>query len=172
MQEIFNRRSIRKFTDKPVSKEIVDKLLRAAMQAPSAANQQPWEFIVVQDKDALQTLAETTPYSKPVANSAVTFVLLGNEHRMRIPTGWQQDMGACAQNILLEATHLGLGSVWLGIATAQPAADAVQKRFNLPEHIKPFCFIAVGYPDGQENQFVDRYDEQRVFYEAWENREK
>ena len=167
MNEIFNRRSIRKFENKPVTKEIIDKLLRAGMQAPSAANQQPWEFIVVEDKENLKTLSLTTPYSKPVGDSAVTFVLLADSNTFRVPTGWQQDMGAAAENILLEATHLGLGSVWLGVATADVAIDYIKNLYTLPENIKPFAMIAIGYPDGQKNEFVDRYVAEKVHYEKW-----
>lgn len=167
MNEILTRRSIRKFEDKPVDKEIIDKLLRSAMQAPSAANQQPWEFIVVEDKDALNKLSLTTPYSKPVANSAVTLVLLANSDNFKVPTAWQEDMGAAAQNILLEAVHLGLGAVWLGVATADSAILYIKETYNLPENIKPFALIAIGHPDGQKNEFVDRYNAQKVHYEKW-----
>ncbi|MFA9463121.1 MAG: nitroreductase family protein [Velocimicrobium sp.] len=167
MKEIFIRRSIRKFTNQAIEPEKIDKLLRAAMQAPSAANQQPWEFIVVQDKGRLEQVSETSPYAKPVSGSAVTFVLLGDENKMKVPTGWEQDMSAAAENLLLEAVHLGLGGVWFGVATADFVAENVRQLFKLPSNIRPFALISVGYPDGQENQFVDRYQEERVHYEKW-----
>jgi nitroreductase len=167
MEEILIRRSIRKFTNQELEPEKIDKLLRAAMQAPSAANQQPWEFIVVQDKERLVQLAETSPYAKPVAGSAVTFVLLADESKLRVPTGWEQDLGAAAENMLLEAVHLGLGGVWLGVATADFVTENVRKLFELPGNIRPFALISVGYPDGQKNQFVDRYLPERVHYEKW-----
>jgi nitroreductase len=167
MKEIFNRRSIRKFEDRLVEKEKIEKLLKAGMQAPSAANQQPWEFIVVENKEALDKLSLMTPYAKPVASSAVTFVLLANSNCFKVPTAWQQDMGAVTQNMLLEAVHLDLGAVWLGVSTADSAVDYINNLYNLPENIKPFALIAVGYPDGQENVFVDRYVEEKVHYEKW-----
>ena len=167
MKEIFNRRSIRKFEDRPVGKEKIEQILKAAMQAPSAANQQAWEFIVVEDKDTLEKLSLMTPYSKPVAGSAVTLVLLANSNEFKVPTGWQQDMGAVAQNILLEVTHLDLGAVWLGVATADFAVDYVNNFFSLPENIKPFALVAIGYPDGQKNEFVDRYKSEKIHYEKY-----
>lgn len=167
MNEIFIRRSIRKFTDQPVEAEKIDKLLRAAMQAPSAANQQAWEFIVIQDKESLEKVATTSPYAKPAAGSAVTFVLLADESKMKVPTGWQQDMGAAAENMLLEAVHLGLGGVWFGVATAEAVVENVSNLFQLPKNIRPFALISVGYPLGQENQFIDRYQADRVHYEKW-----
>lgn len=167
MKEIFNRRSIRKFKNQPVETEKIDRLLRAAMQAPSAANQQPWEFIVVQEKDMLDRVSKTSPYAKPVAESAATFLLLANENVIRVPTAWEQDLGASAENLLLEAVRLGLGGVWFGVATSDSVTDNVRCLFNLPDHIKPFAMISVGYPDGQKNEFVDRYKAEKVHYEKW-----
>ncbi len=167
MEEIFIRRSIRKFTNQAVEAEKIDKLLRAAMQAPSAGNQQEWEFIVVEDKERLAQVAETSPYAKPLAGSGVTFILLADESKMKVPTGWEQDMGAAAENMLLEAVHLGLGGVWFGVATADFVVENVRKLFELPDHIRPFAMISVGYPDGQKNQFIDRYQAERVHYEKW-----
>ncbi len=167
MNAIFNRRSIRKFKDQSVESEKIEKLLRAAMQAPSAANQQPWEFIVVQDKAALEKLSEVSPYSKPVATSGVTFILVANENALIVPTAWQQDMSAAAENLLLEATELELGGVWFGVATSEVVTETVGKLYALPSHIKPFAMIAVGYPDGQSNVFVDRYKAEKVHFDKW-----
>lgn len=168
MNAIFNRRSIRKYKDKPIEKEKVEKLLRAAMQAPSAANEQPWEFIVVQNKDTLSKLSNMSPYSKMVASCAAAIVLVANTEAFRIQTGWQQDMGAAAENLLLEAVELDLGAVWLGVATSEDASKFITNFFNLPENIKPFALISVGYPDDeQENKFIDRFNESKVHYENW-----
>jgi len=167
MKEIFNRRSIRKYEDRPVEKEKIEKLLRAAMQAPSAANQQAWEFIVVENKETLKKLSTVSPYSKPVEDSAVTFVLLANIDNFRAETAWQQDMGAAAENLLLEATYLGLGAVWLGVAVADSCVASVKSTFNLPDNIKPFALISVGYPKDQQNEFVDRFAQSKVHYENW-----
>jgi nitroreductase len=167
MQEIMERRSIRKFLNKPVEKEKIEQLLRAAMQAPSAGNQQPWEFIVVEDRQALDRLSQMSPYSKPVAGSAVTLVLLANESRLTIPTAWQQDLGAATENLLLEAVHLGLGAVWLGVSTSDASVAFIRKLYGLPDGIKPFGLVAAGYPDGQKNEFVDRYRPEKVHYEKY-----
>lgn len=167
MKEIFNRRSIRKFKNQEIEPEKIERLLKAAMQAPSAANQQSWEFIVIQDKEMLTKLAQTSPYAKPVAESGATFILLANENELRVPTAWEQDMSAAAENLLLEAVHLELGGVWFGVATAAVVSENVRTLFNLPSHIRPFALISVGYPDGQQNEFVDRYKPEKVHYEKW-----
>jgi len=168
MESIFIRRSIRKYKAQPVEKEKTDKLLRAAMQAPSAGNQQPWEFIVVQDKANLKALSGMSPYSKLIAKAPLAIVLIGNEERMQFPENWEHDMGAAAENILLEAVESGLGAVWLSAAPLDERMNYIRKLFGLPESIKPFCVIAAGYPeDGQKNVFIDRYDKSRVHYEKF-----
>ena len=168
MEEIFNRRSIRKFQDKPVENEKIDKLLRAAMQAPSAGNQQPWEFIVIKDRETLRKLSLMTPYSKPAEGSPVTFILLANCKDLRHSTFWQQDMSAAMENILLEAVHLELGAVWMGVATNESAVEYLNEMYHFPEYIKPFALVSIGYPDNQKNEFADRYKPERVHYETWE----
>jgi len=168
MEAIFIRRSIRKYKNQPVEKDKIDILLRAAMQAPSAGNQQPWEFIVVQERENLIKLSEASPYSKPVKDAPLAFVLLGNEEKMKFPENWQQDMGAATENILLQAVELKLGSVYLGVAPNEERENIIKKMFNLPDNMKPFCIIAIGYPaEGQENKFIDRYDEKRIHYERF-----
>lgn len=168
MEAIYDRRSIRKYKDQPVEKEKIEKLLRAAMQAPSAGNQQPWEFIVIQDKDNLKKLSGLSPYAKCIGEASLAIVLLANEKRMRFPENWEQDMGAATENILLEAVELDLGSVWLGVAPVEDRVEYISKMFDLEDHIKPYCAISIGYPaDGQQNEYVDRYDETRVHYENY-----
>ncbi|QAT39699.1 nitroreductase family protein [Clostridium sp. JN-9] len=165
MNSIFNRRSIRKYKGKPIEKEKIEKLLRAAMQAPSAGNQQPWEFIVIQQKDNLKKLSKMSPYAKPIEGAAAVFVLMADEKKMKFPGIWQQDMAAAAENILLEAVELDLGAVWLGVASIKEREDYIKEMFNLNENLKPFCVIALGYPDGQENKFIDRFDEKRIHWD-------
>lgn len=168
MEEIFNRRSIRKYTDQPIEKEKIEKLLRAAMQAPSAWNQQPWEFIVVQDKEKLQKLSTVSPYAKMLVNAPLAIILLGNQERIKYPNYWQQDMGAAAENLLLEAVSLGLGAVWLGIHPVKVRINKLREMFDLKEGIWPYCMVSVGYPGkGQNNKFVDRFDETKVHYETY-----
>ncbi len=168
MEAIFNRRSVRKYKDELVENEKIDKILRAAMQAPSAGNQQPWEFIVVKEKDNLKKLAKMSLYSKPIGEAPVAILLLANEERMRFSECWQQDMGAAAQNILLEAVELGLGSLWLGVAPIEDREKYVKNIFDLQDSLKPYCVITLGYPaEGQENKFIDRYDETRIHLERF-----
>lgn len=168
MENIFKRRSIRKYKDVKVEDEKIEKLLRAAMQAPSAGNQQPWEFIVIQNKEKLLQLSNLSIYAKPLESAPLAIIVLANKDRMRFSENWEQDLGAATQNILLEAVELDLGSVWLGVAPGEERMNFIKEMFNLNENIKPYSVIAVGYPmEDEENKFIDRFDETRVHYENY-----
>ncbi len=166
MKTINERRSIRTFTDKEVEIEKIEMLLRAGMQAPSARNQMPWEFVVVRDKDLINGIASMGPNAKPVENSKVTIALLVNNDVLTMPSKAMQDMGACAQNILLEAVELNLGAVWIGVMPDEERMEVVKNTLNLPDNVSPFCVIAIGYSDN-EYKFIDRYDATRVHYEKY-----
>ena len=167
MNSIFQRRSVRTYLEKPVEPEKIETLLRAAMQAPSAGNQQASEFLVVQDAAALRQLSQMSPYAGLLAKAPLAIVLLGSTQRMKFSENWEQDLGAAAENILLEAVELGLGAVWLGVQPEQARIDAIRSQFSLPENLRPFGVIAVGYPiDQNANRFVDRWDETRVHHES------
>jgi nitroreductase len=163
MKEIFTRTSIRSFTTTPVPAEAVKKLLEAAMQAPSAGNQQPWEFIVIEDATMREKLAATSPYAKPLIKAPLGIVLLMDNSNLRYPECLQQDLGACAQNILLEVVHLGLGAVWLAIADFPERMAATKVLLDLPEHLSVFAIIAVGYP-AEEKKAVSRYQDAKAHY--------
>lgn len=167
MKIIDERRSVRSYEDRPVEPEKIEKLLRAAMQAPSAANQQPWEFIVVRERGTLDKLADLSPYSKMLTMAPLAFVLLGNREKMAWPQIWQQDLGAAAENLLLEAVELGLGAVWLGVAPLEDRMQFISELFGLKDTLYPFCVIPTGYPSGKGNTFVDRYDQTKVHYEQY-----
>ncbi len=165
MNSIFTRRSVRSFTEKQIEADAMDKILRAAMQAPSAGNQQPWEFVVVSGKQNLEKLSAFNPYAKCLAGANAGIVVLGNTERMAMPDFWQQDLAAATQNILLQAAELGLGAVWFGCAPHENMMDFVRKTCGLDAKLNPFCVIALGYPkDADANKFADRYDESRISY--------
>lgn len=166
MNNIFERQSIRKYLDQPVEQEKVEKMLKAAMQAPSAANQQPWEFLVISDRDKLEKLSKASNYSGMVAGCGVAFVLLGNMEFAHFSQFWQQDLAAAAENILLQATDLELGGVWIGIAPDEKRMNFISDLFNLPSNVKPFCIISIGYP-AESREVQKRYDPDRVHYNQY-----
>ena len=91
------------------------------MRAPSAGNEQPWEFIVVKSKETMQKIREFHIYSQPLDTAACAVVVCGNQTKERFPGYWVQDCSAATQNLLLEAVHLGLGAVWMGHPAETPA---------------------------------------------------
>ncbi len=163
MNAIFTRRSVRSFTEQPVEDNKIEKLLKAAMQAPSAANQQPWDFLVVRGKDNLDKLSQYNPYASSLKGAALGIVVLGNKNRLKFEQLWQQDLAAATQNILLQAADMGLGTVWYGTAPDAGRMAYISKLFSLEENLLPFSVIAVGYPkDSGALTYVDRYDASRV----------
>ena len=166
MNSIFVRRSVREFLDKPVEKEKIEKILRAGMQAPSAKNQQAWEFIVVTSQEDKEKVSKMSPFSKLASKAAVLIVVLGNKNKMTLPEKWQQDLGACTQNILLQIVKEGLGGVWLGVYPTQERIDALKDIFALPDNIIPFSVVSFGYSD-RKNTFTDRYNESAVHWDKY-----
>jgi nitroreductase len=166
MEALFARRSIRKFTAEAVDDANVMQLLRAAMAAPSAGNQQPWEFIVMRDRDALRAVLEFHPYAKMLEHAPVAIVVCGNTRRERFPGFWVQDCAAATENLLIQATALGLGSVWLGMHPLEERVRGLSALLRLPEHVIPLCLVAIGRP-AETKEPNDRYEADRVHQEKW-----
>lgn len=166
MQAILSRRSIRRYTDKDISDQLVHELLQAAMSAPSAGNQQSWEFIIVRDKKAMEKIRIIHPYSQMLKQASVVLLVCGNVSREIYPGFWVQDCSAAAQNILIAANDLGLGAVWLGVYPLEDRVQGIRKLIDAPENIIPLAMIALGYP-GEQPPPVCRFDESRIHKEKW-----
>jgi nitroreductase len=166
MNSIFNRRSIRKYTTKKVSDDIVKELLKAGMSAPSAANEQPWEFIVVRDESVLQRIIDVHGYASMLKEADVAIVVCGDKNRDKVEGFWVQDCSAATENILIEAQELGLGAVWLGVYPLEERAKPIKNILKLPESIIPLSIISIGYP-AEHKEPSNRYDESRIHYNKW-----
>lgn len=160
MNPIYHRTSVRKFKTEPVGKALVTKLLRAAMAAPSAGNQQPWEFCVVTDTRLNEQLSHCSPYAGPAAKAPLVIVPCGKAGETRFPEYTDIDLAIASEHILLEADRLGLGAVWLGIAPIQERIDKVRQVLGLKEP-KPFALLAIGYP-AESRLPQDRFDAGRI----------
>lgn len=167
-EEVVNtRRSIREYDSKEVEDEKIEKILKAAMQAPgSRLNAEPWEFIVVKNRKTLKEIGEIKPR---VSDAPVAIVLVANIERAFYKTMWQQDMSAAAENMLLEACNLGLGGLWNGVAPEEERMDKIAKLVGIgDENLKVFCLITLGYlKEGLKNEFMDKFDESRIHYEKY-----
>ncbi|QGY39218.1 nitroreductase family protein [Pseudodesulfovibrio cashew] len=161
IEAIKTRRSIRKYTDAPVSEELIREILEAAMLAPSAGNQQPWQFVVVDDREILDSLPSIHPYLSMVRQAPVGILVCGDQSKEKYPGYWVQDCSAAVQNLLLAAHALGLGAVWTGIHPMEDRVAAFRERFNLPDEVIPLAFIPLGHP-AQEVKSESRYREDRV----------
>jgi len=165
MSILMKRKSTRKYTDKLVEQEKVIEMLKAAMQAPSSKNQQPWKFIVVNDRLVLDDLALTSPSANMLSQATLAIVPIMLEAE-KAPHFAVQDLSAATENILLEATNQGLGSVWIGIYPLEDRVSHVKKVLSIPENINPFSIISIGYPLDDSIK-KERYTEERVFYNKW-----
>jgi len=166
LDAIQTRRSIRKFTDKAVSDQLIEKILRSGMTAPSAANQQPWHFIVIRDKKILNSFPAVHKYTKMCATADAAILVCADTTDTEFKCFWQQDCAACTQNMLLAIHDLGLGAVWVGVYPREEYIKSFTEMFNLPKNIVPFSLIPLGYPD-QKIGKVERYDTSRIHKEKW-----
>lgn len=161
MDAIFSRVSTRQFEDKPVERGLLIKILRAAMASPSAVNQQPWDFWLVEDREIITKLSQVTPYTTPAKNAPAVIVPCYRTNDLAVPEMVQIDMAIATENILLEAEALGLGAVMLGIAPFEDRMKEVEAILNVPENFRAFTIIPVGYPKNKHAQ-EDRYEPSKV----------
>ena len=159
---IFKRVSCREFTDQKVSKSDLELILRAAMQAPSARNQQPWEFLIVEDKAKIQSLASVGHYLRSLSTAPMLIIPFYRTDLLS-PNYVLQDMSACVQNILLQAAELGLGAVWMGGAPNEERMQFIADNFGTIDGAKPFCMISVGHPVDNKAQ-QSRFDQSRIHF--------
>lgn len=166
MEAILKRRSIRQFTNQPIAKDDLTTLLRAAMMAPTARNCQEWEFVVVRDKNTFKEMMHVHPYAKMLEQAACAIIVCGNTQREHAPGYWMADCGAATQNILLAATSLGIGSVWLGVYPNEERMNGLAQILGLPDYVKPLNIIALGYP-AEKKEDLDRFDPAKIHIEKW-----
>ncbi len=167
---ISRRRSIRKYRDAEIEDDKMETLLKCAMYAPSAINEQPWHFIVVKDKDSLKELSETLAYGKMLSEAAAAIVICADKNLCKTKEDfWVQDCSAATQNILLAATAMGIGSVWLGIYPNEDRVKAIADYFGIPAKVVPFNVISLGYPqdDGDLKEKPERFKKDRIHYNRW-----
>lgn len=166
---IYNRKSVRHFTNQMVSRKQLTELIRAGMAAPTAVNKQPWAFIAIDDRGMLDQLAEILPYAKMLKQATGAIVVCGDMTKTLDGIAqeyWIQDCSAATQNILLAAESMGLGAVWTGVYPKAERVESVKKTIQLPEYIMPLNVIPIGYPTG-EDQAKDKWDEGKMHWNAY-----
>jgi len=163
---ILTRRSIRTYTKQSISDDLIHELLDAAMVAPSAGNQQPWDFIVIDDPKVLEKASQFLPNGKLLKDANKGILICGDLNRETHKNYWMLDCSASTQNILLAAHAKGIGACWLGVYPRPERIEGLSKLFNTPKHIIPFTIISLGYTD-EESGKVNRFDKSRIHINKW-----
>lgn len=166
LEAIRSRRSIRKYTNDSVSDGAVRDLLAAAMSAPSAGNEQPWQFVVVNDRTLLTEVARLNPFAGMAKEAPLAVLICGDTSLEKYPGFWVQDCSAATQNLLLAAHAQGLGAVWTGIHPNQDRVAGFRRLFLLPESVVPLALVVIGHP-AQTLPTEDRYRPERVHLNRW-----
>lgn len=166
LQAIKTRRSIRKYLDKPVPFEVIRDLLEAAMFAPSAGNEQPWQFIVLDERSLLDAVPGICPTASMCRHSPAAILVCSDSSLEKYPGFWVQDCSAAVENMLLAAHAFGLGAVWAGIHPLKNIIEDFKKLLSLPGEITPFALVVIGYPD-EMPPAPQRYRKNRVHYNGW-----
>ena len=169
IEAILSRRSIRQYKEEAVPKELIDELLKAAMNAPSAKNEQPWHFVIIQDRKVLAEIPKCHEYAGFVKDAPAAIVVCADMKLAGNTPWWVQSCSAATENILIAAQAKGLGAVWVGIYPIDNRVKGIQDLLGLPQDILPFSLIPVGYP-AEKKPHENRYQSSRIHYDCWEDR--
>lgn len=169
LHNIHQRKSVRSYTGQEVSEEQLIALVKAGMAAPTARNRQPWQFVVLRDKEMMTGLADKLPYAKMLASAAAAIVVCGDLEIAKAGNSedmWMLDCSAATQNILLAAESMGLGGVWTACYPYEDRMQAISVVVGLPEHVLPLCVIPIGYPTGIDKP-KDKWKPERLHWNSW-----
>lgn len=164
---IRTRRSVRSWTPEPVSDSDLQTMLEAAMLAPSAANEQPWDFVVVRNADTLAKIGELNHYASFARNAPLGILVCYNKDKEKISGMGILDVAMSAQNLMLAARALGLGSVFTGIFPDGERIKGFQQLFGLPQSVIPIGFIVIGHPVDEQQTAPDRFRPENIHQEKW-----
>ena len=173
LKSIFGRRSVRKYTGEGIDRDKLLTLAKAAIAAPSSQDTRHFRITIVDDYSVIEKLLEGLPYSKMLETAKHAIIVASD---LSVAYGgfeidyWLQDCAAAAENVLISAKDLGLGTCWTGVHPREDRVVHVQKTLGLPENVRPLCVIAVGIPAGENNP-RDKFDPSFVSWNKWENQE-
>lgn len=162
VSEIYRRTSVRNFLDKDVSDDLIIQIIKAGMQAPSAKNQQPWEFYIVKNKKLIEKLSSVTPYSLFSKETPIIIVPCYSSDCIE-PDYALIDLSICMENMWLETDSLDLGGCMIGIAPIDEQMMSVKKILNIDDRLEPFCLFPIGYPSKKHRQ-QNRFKEEKIHF--------
>lgn len=166
LNSIMTRTSVRKYSDKEISPDKIETILKAGMAAPTAGNRQPWEFYVVRDTNIIKQFPKVTKYADPMAQYTKVAIVACGKPSVSFPTEplyWVQDVSAASENILLSAHAMGLGAVWCGVYPGEDRVETLRGLLNIPENLVPFNIICLGYPDA-DPMIKDKWKPEKIHY--------
>jgi nitroreductase len=166
LELLYTRRSIRKYKEEAIPRTDIEQILKAGMYAPSARNQQPWHFIIIDDKETLRDISKVHPYAAMLPGAASAIVVCGDLSLEKSEGYWPIDCSAATQNILLAAHAMDLGAVWLGVYPREKRMQALDDLFQLPDNVKPFSLISLGVPD-EKKEHPSRFNPSRIHMNKW-----
>jgi len=166
IEAILTRRSIRRFRDEPVSEALIETLLHAAMAAPSAGNQQPWQLVVIRARSVLDRIPTAHPHAQMATEAPLVIVVCGDTSLEKHKGFWVQDCAAAVENLLLAAHASGLGAVWCGVYPSEERVEGFRQLLAIPEHIVPLALIVIGHPK-EKKPPSERYDAIRIHHDRW-----
>jgi nitroreductase len=170
LNAIFTRRSVRAFRPDSVDPDSVRTILEGAMHAASAGDQQPWRFVVIQDRATLEAIAHEHPYASVVAHAPLAILVCGATRDLAHPDFWADDCAAATQNLMLAAHALGLGSVWVGLHPRADRMEILRRAAHLPEDVEPFALVPIGHPaerPGNPERYRAEWIRAERWHEAW-----
>jgi len=165
-EAITTRRSIRRYAQEPVPEQVIRELLTAAMSGPSAHNRQPWQFMVVTNREQLDDLASIQAYSATLSQAPLAIVVCGDMELAQFDDVWLLDCAIAVQNLILLAHDRGLGACWLECHFREERAIAVREKLRLPEHILTLAVVSIGHP-AEVKAPLERYKGGRVHHNRW-----
>lgn len=165
-EALLNRRSIRKYTDQKILGEDFNKILKAAMYAPSAMNLQAWQFIVIDEKEILIETIKSISYAEMLKQASAAIIVCGDNAVEKNESWLLQNCSASIQNILLSAHGLGIGSCWIAIHGMDDVYKNIRVQFKLPENIVPVALISLGYPD-EKVEAEERFKQEKIHFNKW-----
>jgi nitroreductase len=166
IEAILTRRSVRKYYKKVIPKKIINELLEAAMCAPSAGNEQPWHFIIIDDPNLLGEVPTFHNHAQMLKNASIAILVCGDINLDEHDGMWIQDCSAATENLLIAVRAKDLGAVWLGIYPRKERINGIIKLLKLPKNIMPFSLISIGYPIDKQGK-VDRFNQSRIHHNKW-----
>ena len=166
LELVSRRRSIRQYTEQPVETEKRDAILQAALMSPSSKRLNPWQFVVVENRDVICRMAGCKTYGSQMLLQAPLAIVVTAD--ASLTDTWQCDASIAAYNMLLAAEDLGLGACWVHVYQRENSEQMIRELCNIPDHLNILCIVSVGYKNEQRRAYqLDKLQYDKIHYEQY-----